>query len=211
MAHVISWAPSRRKFFHVKYSNAHNIVKYDPIWVQFDGRIHAHNDWYPRTAFYAMRHNCHNAPFTPQVSKWPYLCHIWSDYATIWLKDACLNDKYPCTTFAAMRYICQRAPFSSQIAQILKNPNLRICSAPQKRCPRPLVTEGWDFSIAKSLFVRIVIFIENLNLSYLSRGEFCVSAGNWVILIPAKTAHWNLMPFSAFGPGQGIYLLAPVA
>ena len=50
------------------------------------------------------------------------------------------------------------------------------------------VSEGWDFSIAKSLFVRIVIFIENLNLSYLSRGEFCVSAGNWVILIAAKTA-----------------------
>ena len=38
------------------------------------------------------------------------------------------------------------------------------------------ITEGWDFSIEISLFVRIVIFIENLNLSYLSRGEFCVSA-----------------------------------
>ena len=50
------------------------------------------------------------------------------------------------------------------------------------------VSEGWDFSIEISLFVRIVIFIENLNLSYLSRGEFCVSAENLDILIPSKTA-----------------------
>ena len=39
-----------------------------------------------------------------------------------------------------------------------------------------------------SLFVRIVIFIENLNLSYLSRGEFCVSAAILDILIGKKTA-----------------------
>ena len=36
------------------------------------------------------------------------------------------------------------------------------------------ISEGWDFSIEISLFVRIVIFIENFNLSYLSRGRFCV-------------------------------------
>ena len=49
-------------------------------------------------------------------------------------------------------------------------------SAALLKSAAPGLTEGWDFSIAKSLFVRIVIFIENLNLSYLSRGEFCVSA-----------------------------------
>ena len=41
MAHVVSWASPRRNFFNVKFSNAHNIVKYGPIWVQFDGSIHA--------------------------------------------------------------------------------------------------------------------------------------------------------------------------
>ena len=40
-------------------------------------------------------------------------------------------------------------------------------------------SEGWDFWIETSLFVRIVIFIENFNLSYLSTGHFCVSAAIW--------------------------------
>ena len=84
-------------------------------------------------------------------------------------------------------------------------------SAALLKSAAPGLTEGWDFSIEISLFVRIVIFIENLNLSYLSRGEFCVSAAILVILIGKKMAHWNLMPFSAFGPGPGIYLLPPVA
>ena len=44
------------------------------------------------------------------------------------------------------------------------------------------------FSIDKSLFVKIVIFIENLNLSFLSSEHFCVSATIWAILMPSKTA-----------------------
>ena len=44
-----------------------------------------------------------------------------------------------------MHHICRNAPHLSTCAifaanrPTIKNPNLRICSAPQKRCPRPII------------------------------------------------------------------------
>ena len=71
VAHVISCAPPRRKFFHVKYSNVHNIVKYGPIELQFSWKDSSLKDSYLRTTFGAMRHIWHNAPFSPPLLKRP--------------------------------------------------------------------------------------------------------------------------------------------
>ena len=69
-----------------------------------------------------MRHNCHNAPFLPQVAKWPYLCLTWSDYASIWWKYACLNDRYPyaphlpqSATFVNVRHFRRKSPKCKKI------------------------------------------------------------------------------------------------
>ena len=57
-----------------------------------------------------------------------------------------------CFFFCPMSHICHIAPHLSTCAIFvaycpnIKNPNLRICSAPQKRCPRPSIGKSQKIS-----------------------------------------------------------------